>query len=122
MSERGNLTVKTALLSGTGRGYPKLTALPPNKHLGWATVTHPFHPLLGKRFLVLKVRRAAGHQVLSLFDEHNGTAALPRDWTDQAQPSPYSSVLEPPPILHPACLLKLHELVQLMKKRFDDAK
>jgi Family of unknown function (DUF5372) len=85
--------------------------------LGWATVTHPFHPLLGKRFLVLKVRRVGGHEVLSLFDDRNGAVALPREWTDQADPSPYPTVLEQPPILHGACLLKLSELVQIIKQR-----
>jgi hypothetical protein len=90
--------------------------------LGWATVTHPFHPLLGKRFLVLKVRRVGGRDVLSLLDEHIGTIALPREWTDQAPPSPYSSVLEQAPVLHVACLLKLQELIQVIGKRIDDVK
>jgi len=89
--------------------------------LGSATVTHPFHPLVGKRFLVLKVRRVGGGEVLSLFDEHNGTVALPREWTDQAPPSPYSSVLEQAPVLHVACLSKLRELVNFIGKRIDDA-
>jgi hypothetical protein len=77
---------------------------------------------LGKRFLVLKVRRVGGREVLSLFEERCGTVTLPREWTDQAQPSPYSTVLKQPPILHPACLLKLRELIELIKKRIDDAK
>jgi hypothetical protein len=90
--------------------------------LGWATVTHPFHPLSGKRFLVLKARKVGGREVLSLFEEGKGTVTLPREWTDHACPSLYSSVLEPPPILHAACLVKLQELVQLIGKRIDDAK
>jgi hypothetical protein len=88
--------------------------------LGWATVTHPFHPLLGKRFLILKLRRVGGREVLSLFDEHNGTIALPREWTDQAPPAGVSSVLAPAPILHAACLIHLRELVELIKKGIDD--
>jgi hypothetical protein len=85
--------------------------------LGWATVTHPFHPLLGKRFLVLKKRRVGGQEVLSLFDEPNGTVALPREWTDHAPPSPYATVLEPAPVLDVAGLIKLRELLQLMEKK-----
>jgi hypothetical protein len=86
--------------------------------LGWATVTHPFHPLRGKRFLVLKVRRAGGREVLSLFDEQSGTIALPREWTDQAPPSMFSGVLpSQAPILHPACLIQLQELAQLLKEK-----
>jgi hypothetical protein len=77
---------------------------------------------LGKRFLVLKVRRVGGREVLSLFDEHHGAIALPREWTDQTPPSLYATVLEQAPILHATCLLKLSELVQLIGKRIDDAK
>jgi hypothetical protein len=87
--------------------------------LGWATVTHPFHPLRGKRFLVLKARRAGGREVLSLFDEQQGTIALPREWTDHAPPSTVSGVLPQAPILHPAYLLQLCELAQLLKKKID---
>lgn len=71
---------------------------------------------------MLKVRRVSGRDVLSLFDEHKGTIALPREWTDQTVPSPYSSLLEQPPILDAACLIKLHQLLQLIGKRIDDAK
>ena len=77
---------------------------------------------MGKRFLVLKVRRVGGREVLSLFDERNGTLALPREWTDRAPPSPYSSVLEQAPVLHVACLIKLRERVNFIGKRIDDAK
>jgi len=66
---------------------------------------------------VLKVRRVGGREVLSLFDEANGTIALLREWTDQAPPSPYSNVLESPPVLHVACLMKLRELAQVIEKR-----
>ena len=58
------------------------------------------------------MRRTGGREVLSLFDEQTGTVALPREWTDQAPPSLYSSVLEQAPVLHVACLIKLQELVQ----------
>ena len=75
----------------------------------------------GKRFLILKMRRAGGREVLSLFDEHNGTIALPREWTDQAPPSSVSGLLPQAPILHPSCLIQLGELAQLLKKRIDDA-
>ncbi len=77
--------------------------------------------MLGKRFLILKVRRAGGREVLSLFDEQEGPMALPREWTDQAPPSIISGVLPQAPILHPACLIQLQELAQLLKKGIDHA-
>jgi len=66
---------------------------------------------------VLKVRRTGGREVLSLFDEHTGAVALPREWTDQAPPCLYSSVLEQAPVLHVACLIKLRKLIELMRKK-----
>jgi hypothetical protein len=90
--------------------------------LGWATVTHPFHPLSGKRFLILKTRRAGGREILSLFAEGHGTIALPREWTDQAPPSPYTTALPAPPILDARCLVKLRALVEQSRKGVDDAK
>ena len=71
---------------------------------------------------MLKMRRVGGQEVLSLFDEPIGTFAVPREWTDQAPPSPSLDVLEQAPILHAACLLKLRELVQFIGKSIDDAK
>ena len=90
--------------------------------MGWATVTHPFHPLSGKRFRVLKTRRVGGREVLSLFDEGRGTLALPREWTDRTPPSPYDAALPTPPILDALCLVKLRELVELIRKGVDDGK
>jgi hypothetical protein len=70
--------------------------------------------------MVLKVRRVGGREVLSLFDEQAGAIALPRDWTDQGDEGSYSKVLEPLPILHGLYLLKLSQLVQVLKKGVDD--
>jgi hypothetical protein len=90
--------------------------------LGYATVTHPFHPLLGKRFRVLKTKKCAGHEILSLFDEHKGVFGLPRDWTELAPPSVGDASLEVPPILDARSLLALSKLVQILKQGVDDAK
>jgi hypothetical protein len=57
--------------------------------------------------------------VLSLFDEQRGSVALPRAWTDQAAPSPYAALSEPPPILEVRCLLQLWQLKQILEKKVD---
>jgi hypothetical protein len=49
--------------------------------------------------------------------EPNGTIALPRQWTDHAPPSIASAGLPQAPILHPACLIQLQALVQLLKEK-----
>jgi hypothetical protein len=55
--------------------------------LGSAEVTHPFHPLRGQRFVVLKLRTVSGIETLSLRHPDLGTFAMPREWTDRATPS-----------------------------------
>jgi Family of unknown function (DUF5372) len=91
-----------------------------NSSLGWALITHPFHPLSGQRFPILKIRKIGGEDVLSLYDETRGSLPIPRDWTDQALLPPYAGLIEPAPILDLQCLLKLHELVRAATKRIDD--
>jgi Family of unknown function (DUF5372) len=54
--------------------------------LGSAEVTHPFHPLRGQRFVVLKVRTLSGVESLSLRHPEFGSFALAREWTDWAPP------------------------------------
>jgi uncharacterized protein DUF5372 len=66
--------------------HAKRTALRFNRTLGSAEVVHPFHPLRGQRFLVLKVRTVSGVETLSLRDADRGSFAMPRDWTDWAPP------------------------------------
>jgi hypothetical protein len=58
--------------------------------------------------------------ILSLFAEGQGTIALPREWTDQASPSPSIAVLPTPPILDALCLIKLRGLVESIGKGVDD--
>jgi uncharacterized protein DUF5372 len=93
------------------------TALASNPSLGWALITHPFHPLKGQRFAILKIRKVAGREVLSLYDDKRGSLPIPRDWTDQAVLAPDAGLIEPAPILDAWCLLKLHDLVQGRNKK-----
>ena len=55
--------------------------------MGSAEVVHPFHPLRGQRFVVLKVRHVSGIETLTLRHADVGTFAMPREWTDWAPPS-----------------------------------
>jgi len=66
--------------------HAKRTALRPTQPLGSAEVVHPFHPLRGQRFVVLKVRTVSGVETLSLRHTDLGSFAMPREWTDWALP------------------------------------
>ena len=64
--------------------FPRLerTTQASNESLGWAEVRHPFHPLKGQRFPILKTRRVGRIETLILRDPTRGSIAVRREWTD----------------------------------------
>src|SRR6266699_272091 len=94
--------------------YPRSarTALDRNSHLGWAEIRHPFHPLRGQRFEVLKVRRIAGIDTLLLRELDRGSFSIAREWTDWADPSPYDSLDLPSRRLDADSLFELPALLE----------
>jgi len=90
------------------------TALVPYSSLGWAEISHPFHPLRGRRFEVLKKRRRAGVDTLILRELERGTLSIPREWTDWADPSPYNSFTQPSQRLAADCLFELVALLEAL--------
>ena len=79
--------------------------------MGWAEITHPFHPRRGQRFQILKARQVSGIQTLVLRGTSGGTFAVHQEWTDQAPPSSSSSLKIVDGILNAHALLALVELV-----------
>jgi hypothetical protein len=75
--------------------------------LGSAEVTHPFHPLRGQRFVVLKLRTVSGVETLSLRHADLGSFALPREWTDWGPPGFQPHVL----LIDAVGLVRLAELI-----------
>jgi hypothetical protein len=88
------------------------TALDRNSHLGWAEIRHPFHPLRGQRFQVLKARRIAGIDTLLVRELDRGSFSIAREWTDWADPSPYCSLGLPPRRLDGDSLFELAALLE----------
>jgi hypothetical protein len=84
--------------------------------LGWATITHPFHPRRGQQFQILKVREVSGIQTLILRGTSGGTLTVNQEWTDHAKPSPYNSLNINDPVFSIQCLLAMVELVENIRK------
>ena len=93
------------------------TALDCNSHLGWAENCHPFHPLRGQRFEVLKKRRLAGVDTLILRECKRGSFSIAREWTDWADPPLYNSLGLPPRRLDADSLFELVTLLEQLSKR-----
>ena len=79
-----------------------------SKLSGWAEITHPFHPLRGQRFKILKVRRCSGIETLILKEASRGSFAIPIDWTDRSA----ATVETEDSILDFGCLSELADLVR----------
>jgi hypothetical protein len=102
-------------MGGSGRwAYRRSAQTAPerNSHLGWAEIRHPFHPLRGQRFQVLKARRIAGIDTLLLRELERGSFSIVREWTDWADPSPYCSLGLPPRRLDAGSLCELATLLE----------
>jgi hypothetical protein len=84
------------------------TALTRSSNLGWAEIRHPFHPLRGQRFEVLKKRRVAGVDTLILRERESGSFSIAREWTDWADLSVYELFSLPP------CRLRAESLFELV--------
>jgi hypothetical protein len=82
--------------------------------LGWAEIRHPFHPLRGQRFPVLKERRIAGVDTLIVRELDRGTFSIVREWTDWSDPSPCELHGLPRQRLGVALLFDLVALVELL--------
>ena len=85
-------------------------------HLGWAEIRHPFHPLRGQRFEVLKKRRIGGVDTLILRECKRGSFSIAREWTDWADPSLYDSLGFQPQRLDGDSLFELVVLLEELTK------
>ena len=84
-----------------------------------AEITHPFHPLKGETFTILKTRFVAGVETLVLQGSSRGTFAVSREWTNQADPCAAHSLDRALPIFDPRCLLALAELIRQSEHKKD---
>ena len=80
-------------------------------------ITHPFHPLRGKQFAVLKSRCVRGVECVVLKGSQSGTFAVPRDWTDQARPDTYRDAGIGPRCLKVELLLSIVELLNFISTK-----
>jgi hypothetical protein len=82
--------------------------------LGSVEVTHPFHPLRGQKFAVLKLRTVSGVARLSVRHPELGTFAIPADWTDW---SVTNTLLGPQPLMIDVFgLAELAEIVESLSR------
>ncbi len=105
-----------ALLGLELKGRLVLNALNNNRDLGYATITHPYHPFHGQYFKILKSRKLSGEDSLILKGTISGTFAVFREWTDRADPDLFEDI-QPRLYLSPIHLLPLAELIEQINNK-----
>jgi hypothetical protein len=73
-------------------------------------VTHPFHPLLGRRFEIVDIQRN-WHEPRVWFHDGKRLSTLPFGWTSLAPEDPFAVVSAGRAWFRPEDLLRLVELV-----------
>lgn len=84
--------------------------------MGYATITHPFHPLKGKCLKVLSSKTFNNCDILSLQGTSRGVIAIPREWTDKADSYPSDFLPKPHPILSFVHLQQLADLILILNQ------
>jgi len=79
-------------------------------------ITHPFHPLRGRRWELLKTCRVGDRDVFIVRRPTGGTLPLPREWTDKAYPT-ISELLEQSVVHDFDQLLSLAQLIEDIEGR-----
>ncbi|MCY4373770.1 MAG: DUF5372 family protein, partial [Spirochaetaceae bacterium] len=86
---------------------------------GWTEIIHPFHPLRGRRFPILKARRVSGIDTFILQGTSGGTFCVPREWTDRGVPAAASDLPIGPHVLDFVKLIALTELLTALERADD---
>jgi hypothetical protein len=115
-----------AKCTSSQQGQFKLNAHHHSTPSGWAEIIHPFHPLQGQRFRILKTRRVSGTDTLILQGTSLGSFAVPLEWTDHQSSHTYRRHRKKAPVLNYQCLWQLSQLIQQIetrgKKKVDNEK
>lgn len=74
-------------------------------------MTHPFHPSVGREFVLVGIRSAWGEDRVFFFDEDGAQRSLPSGWTDAVAPDPFVALSGGRSALRVADLLALGELI-----------
>jgi hypothetical protein len=83
--------------------------------LGFVTIIHPYHPLRGQRYEVVRIRRGADPDViLRLVDGSHAAIAL--SWTDYRSEAPDTQPSADPPLLDLNGLRRAAQLVEHMRQ------
>ena len=79
-------------------------------------VTHPFHPLNGKKFEIIKCRHGWGKERVWFYKQNGTVGTLPLAWTNLRSPDPYLDMEGEHSPFRIEDLLQLSDLIKEIKR------
>lgn len=76
------------------------------------TITHPFHPLNGRRFELVSYGHCWGEERVSFHNDEGHLCSIPVSWTSMATPDPFVAVAQGRSLFRIEDLLALVALVR----------
>ncbi len=89
-----------------------MTASKINGDEGVFQVTHPFHPLFGRKFVLVDYRPRGGDERVFYHDEKGRLLSLPACWTSAFPPDPFVVMASGQSAFRIVDLLELARLIQ----------
>lgn len=80
-------------------------------------MTHPFHPLNGRRFQLVVHARSWGEDRVYFYEDEGPLKSLPASWTSVGEVDPFVMLSEGRALFRPAELLKLADLLAELGER-----
>ena len=78
-------------------------------------ITHPFHPLYGREFLLVTFRQNWGEDRVYFYGDAERLRSIPRQWTSFRTPDPFVEVSAGRSPFRACDLLELAELLDVIK-------
>jgi hypothetical protein len=79
-------------------------------------ITHPFHPLLGKEFILTTYRNNWGEDRVFFYDEEGGLISLPTQWTNLFTEDPLVCLSTDRSLFRVPDLLELSQLIEAIQQ------
>ena len=88
-------------------------------------MTHPFHPLVGREFVLEDLRSVWGEERVYFFDEKGELIRVPASWTSVGAVDPFVAVSAGRSLFRVSDLLRLADIVEELQDKAaapDDAR
>jgi hypothetical protein len=79
-------------------------------------ITHPFHPLCGREYILITHRLNWGEDRVSFKDENGDYHCIPAQWTDINPPDPFEQCGNNDSYFRIADLIEIMEIIRKLKK------